>query len=124
YAGDFNSGIHRSTDSPGVMMRGNGMVDSVDATTSDPVNADINSGRISSTNSLRSGDYVDHIFVSSDIDVLNWEQLVRISGGHYVTPKVSDHKALKTVVSLEAPVGKVGTATLTTAIPSDGLALR
>ncbi|MBC7593706.1 MAG: hypothetical protein H7288_07195, partial [Kineosporiaceae bacterium] len=120
YAGDFNSGIHRSTDSHGVMMRGNGMVDSVGATTSDPVNADINSGHIFSTNLLRSGDYADHIFASSDIDVLNWEQLVRISGGRYVTPIVSDHKALKTVVSLEAPVGKVGTATLTTAIPSDG----
>ena len=124
YAGDFNSGIHRSADSPGVMMRGNGMVDSVDATTSDPVNADINSGHTFSTNVLRSGDYVDHIFVSSDIDVLNWEQLVRISGGRYITPIVSDHNALKAVVSLEAPVGKVGAATPTTAIPGGDLTLR
>lgn len=124
YAGDFNSGKHRSADSPGVMMRADGMVDSVDATTSDPVNANINSGHTFSTNVLRSGDYVDHIFVSSDIDVLNWEQLVRISNGRYTTPIVSDHNALKAVVSLEVPVGKIGAATLTTAIPGDDLTLR
>lgn len=84
------------------MMRANGMVDSVDATTSDPVKADINSGHTFSTNVLRSGDYVDHIFVSSDVDVLGWEQLVRI----------------------EAPVDNVGAATPTTAIPGIDLTLR
>lgn len=124
YAGDFNSGKHRSADSPGVMMRGSGMVDSIDATKSGPVNADINSGHTFSTNVLRSGDYVDHIFVSTDIDVLEWEQLVRISNGRYVKPIVSDHNALKAVVSLEAPVGKVGAATLTTAVPGYDLTLR
>ena len=124
YAGDFNSGKHRGADSPGLMMRSNGMVDSVDAATSEPVNADINSGHTFSTKVLRSGDNVDHIFVSSDIDVLHWEQLVRIGNGRYSRPIVSDHNALKAVVSLEAPVGNVGAATLTTAIPGDDLTLR
>ena len=124
YAGDFNSGKHRSSDSPGVMMRGNGMVDSVDASKSEPVNANINSGHTFSTNVLRSGAYVDHIFVSSAINVLNWEQLVRISNGRYTKPIVSDHNALKAVVSLAAPAGKVGAATPTTAVPNYALALR
>lgn len=124
YAGDFNSGVHRSSDSPGVMLRANGMVDTVNATKTDPVNADINSGHTFSTGVLRSGDYVDHIFVSTDMGVLGWEQLVRISNGRYTTPIVSDHNALKAVVSLAAPVGKVGAATPTTAVPRLDLTLR
>lgn len=125
YAGDFNSGKHRSSDSPGFMMRGAGMVDSIDVSKSDPVNARINSGHTFSTSVPASGAYVDHIFVSRDFDVLGWKQLVRISNGRYIKPIVSDHNAIKASVSLDAPGGgSVGEPTLTTEVPGAGLTLR
>lgn len=125
YAGDFNSGKHRGSDSPGVLMRGSGMVDSIDISKSDPVNARINSGHTFSTSVLAAGDYVDHIFVSKDFKVLAWEQLVRIANGRYVTPIVSDHNAMKASVSLDAPDdSSIGDPTLTTEVPGAGLTLR
>lgn len=125
YAGDFNSGKHRSADSPGDLMRGSGLVDSVDVSRSTPVNARINSGHTFSTRVLASGAYVDHIFVSRHFRVLAWEQLVRMSGGRYTKPLVSDHNALKATVSLEDErIEKVGTPTVTTDIPGFDLTLR
>lgn len=125
YAGDFNSGKHRSADSPGVSMRAAGMVDSIDVSKSDPVNARINSGHTFATSVLASGAYVDHIFVSKDFDVLAWKQLVRISNGRYIKPIVSDHNALMASVSLDAPgSGGVGEPTLTTEVPGVSLTLR
>ena len=125
YAGDFNSGKHRSSDSPGVMMRGAGMVDSVDVSKTDPINARINSGHTFSTSVPSSGAYVDHIFVSHDFVVLAWKQLVRIANGRYIKPIVSDHNALKASVSLDAEGGgNVGEPTLTTELPGVGLTLR
>lgn len=127
YAGDFNSGKHRSSDSPGLLMRAAGMVDTVDVSTSRPINAHINSGHTFSTAVLASGDYVDHIFVSKDFKVLAWEQLVRISGNRYIKPLVSDHNALKSTVTLtdDNPTsGDIGEPTVTTPIPSSDLPLR
>lgn len=125
YAGDFNSGKHRSADSPGVMMRGAGMVDSVDASKSEPINARINTGHSFSTSVPSSGAHVDHIFVSQDFEVLGWKQLVRIGNGRYTKPIVSDHNALKASVSLDAPGGgSIGDPTLTTEVPGVGLTLR
>ncbi len=125
YAGDFNSGKHRSADAPGDMMRAAGMADSVDVSKTDPINARINTGHTFSTAVLASGAYVDHIFVSEDFEVLGWKQLVRITNGRYTRPIVSDHNALRAEVSLDAPGGgSVGEPTLTTEVPGIGLTLR
>lgn len=125
YAGDFNSGKHRSADAPGVLMRAAGMVDSIDVSKTDPINARINSGHTFSTSVPASGAYVDHIFVSKDFTVRGWKQLVRISNGRYTKPIVSDHNALKAAVSLDAPGGgSIGDPTPTTEVPGVGLTLR
>lgn len=119
YAGDFNSGIHRSRDSPGVKLRAAGFADTVGLVNS-PINAQINSGHTFATTVLRSGDYVDHIWVSKDFGALAWKQLVRITGNSYTTPVVSDHNALSAVVALDATRQAVGkpTATITVRKPT------
>lgn len=115
YAGDFNSGIHRSSDSPGAKMRAAGYSDTVGLVKA-PINADINSGHTFATTVLRSGDYVDHIWVSKDFATLAWQQLVRITGGSYTRPVVSDHNALSAVVALDATHPDVGKPTPTTTV--------
>jgi hypothetical protein len=115
YAGDYNSGIHRSRDSPGVKMRAAGFSDTV-GLVKDPVNADINSGHTFATTVLRSGDYVDHIWISKEFEALAWKQLVRITGGRYTRPVVSDHNALSAVVALDATAKAVGEPTAITTV--------
>jgi endonuclease/exonuclease/phosphatase family metal-dependent hydrolase len=115
YAGDFNSGVHRPRDSPGVKMRAAGFSDTV-GLAKHPINADINSGHTFATTVLRSGDYVDHIWVSKDFEVLGWKQLVRITGGRYTRPVVSDHNALSAIVALDAPNKAVGEPTPITTV--------
>ncbi len=92
YAGDFNAGFHRAF-TPGVLLRNLGFSDSVSISKSKPVNANINSGHTFSTAPRFSGDFVDHIFVSKQFQVLEWKQLVRMTGNRYTKPVVSDHNA-------------------------------
>lgn len=117
YAGDFNSGRHRGADSPGTMMRGAGLTDSVDLAKS-PVNAQFNTS-YPSGGTLRSGAHVDHIFVTDHFAVLGWNQLVRLAGGSYARPAVSDHNLLSADVALDAQVKPLGRPTATTTV--DGL---
>lgn len=112
YAGDFNSGRHRTPDSPGTLMRGAGLQDSVTLAKS-PINAQFNTS-YPDGGTLRSGAHVDHIFVSSHFTVLEWKQLVRLSGGSYARPAVSDHNALSAVVALDARARSIGEPTATT----------
>ena len=116
YAGDFNSGRHRAADSPGTLMRGAGMVDTVDAVT-DPVNRQFNTGHTFSTRPLLSGAHVDHIFASKGLDVLAWEQLVRMNGSSYASPDLSDHNALRARLALEAKDVKIGAPTRVVQVP-------
>lgn len=115
YAGDFNSGRHRGSDSPGAIMRQVGQTDSVDLA-DEPVNRDINTGHTFATTVLRSGAHVDHIFVSKAFDVLGWKQLARLSGSRYATPVVSDHNALRATLALDAQKVDVGDPTPTTLV--------
>lgn len=115
YAGDFNSGRHRNRDSPGAMMRSAGLEDSVELA-KDPVNRQFNSGHTMGTGVPTSGDYVDHIFVSSEFSVVGWKQLVRMAGGRYARPVVSDHNALRATVALDAANVTIGTPTPTTTV--------
>jgi hypothetical protein len=114
YAGDFNSGKHRNPDSPGVKMRAAGMQDSVDLVKS-PINAQFNTS-YPDGGTLRSGAHVDHIFVSKQFSVLEWKQLVRLSGSSYARPAVSDHNALSAVVALDAEVKALGEPTAATTV--------
>lgn len=114
YVGDFNSGTHRNPDSPGSMMRNAGLQDSVNLAKS-PVNAQYNTS-YPDGGTLRSGAHVDHIFVSKDFAVLAWEQLVRLAGGSYARPAVSDHNALSAVVALDAQAKSIGEPTATTTV--------
>lgn len=116
YAGDFNSGRHRSADSPGALMRGAGMVNTREVV-DDPVNASINTGHTFSTTVLRSGAAVDHIFASTQFDVLAWKQIVRITGSAYTRPVVSDHNALTSVIALDNKKVELGEVTPTIPIP-------
>jgi hypothetical protein len=115
YAGDFNSGRHRSSDSPGAMMRAAGLEDSVDLAKS-PENRQYNTGHTFSTFVPSSGAHVDHIFVSREFAVVGWKQLVRLAGGRYARPVVSDHNALRATVALDADEVSVGTPTPTTTV--------
>ncbi|KQY58396.1 hypothetical protein ASD11_01650 [Aeromicrobium sp. Root495] len=123
YAGDFNSGRHRPSDSPGAIMRQVGQTDAVDLA-DEPVNRDINTGHTFATTVLRSGAHVDHIFVSKEFEVLGWKQLARLAGGRYASPVVSDHNALRATVALDArkvDVGEPTPTTLVSGLTSDGL---
>jgi len=119
YAGDFNSGKHRSSDSPGALMRGAGLSDTVDLT-KDTVNEGINTGHTFSTRVLRSGAHVDHIFASHQFQVLQWKQLVRISNGSYTRPVVSDHNAVSAKVALDSVETDIGESTKVTRMPGPG----
>ena len=114
YVGDFNSGRHRNPDSPGTKMRAAGLQDSVDLAKS-PVNAQFNTS-YPNGGTLRSGAHVDHIFVTKHFAVLAWKQLVRLSGGSYARPAVSDHNALSAVVALDAQAKSIGEPTATTTV--------
>lgn len=116
YAGDFNSGPHRPSDSPGALMRSIGMSNTVDLA-ENPINRDINTGHTFATTVPRSGAHVDHIFVSPEFSVLGWRQIVRIANGRYVRPVVSDHNPLQAIVSLDGQREDLGPATPTDLIP-------
>lgn len=116
YAGDFNSGKHRSSDSPGVLMRGAGLVDTVDVAEK-VENRQFNTGHTFSTTPLVSGAHVDHVFASKEWDVLAWKQLVRMSGSRYASPVLTDHNALRATLSLEVEDVDLGKATPVTAVP-------
>jgi hypothetical protein len=96
-------------------MRAAGFSDTVGLVKA-PINADINSGHTFATTVLRSGDYVDHIWVSKDFEALSWKQLVRITDGRYTRPVVSDHNALSAVVALDAVDQAVGEPTAITTV--------
>ena len=115
YAGDFNSGRHRRADSPGAKMREAGMQDTVDLAKS-PLNAQISTSHTFGTTVLRARAHVDHIFASKHFTVLAWEQLVRLTGGRYTRPVVSDHNLLSAVVALDAHATSLGEPTATTTI--------
>lgn len=114
YAGDFNSGKHRNPDSPGVKMRAAGLQDSVDLV-KNPINAQFNTS-YPDGGTPRSGAHVDHIFVSKQFTVVGWKQLVRLSGGSYARPAVSDHNALSAIVALDAETKELGEPTATTTV--------
>jgi hypothetical protein len=114
YAGDFNSGRHRASDSPGAKIRAAGMQDSVNLVKS-PVNTQFNTS-YPDGGTPRSGAHVDHIFVSEHFTVLAWKQLVRLTGGRYTKPAVSDHNALSAVVAIDAETKPLGQPTATTTI--------
>jgi len=116
YAGDFNSHPKRSADSPTAIFRSIGVTDSLLKSKSEPVNARINSGHTFSTTVLASGAHVDHIFVTKDVKVEGWEQLVRLSGGRYAKPILSDHNALKAKLTLSADIPDLGSPTETTSL--------
>lgn len=115
YAGDFNAGFHRAF-TPGVLLRNLGFSDSVSISKTKPINATINSGHTFSTVPRFSSDYVDHIFVSKEFQVLEWKQLVRMTGNRYTRPVVSDHNAISAVVSLGANPKSLGEPTPTTTV--------
>ncbi|KAA1379830.1 endonuclease/exonuclease/phosphatase family protein [Aeromicrobium fastidiosum] len=118
YAGDFNSGLHRDADAPGDRMRGAGLRNT-ELLTKNVENARINTGHTFSTEVLSSGAHIDHIWVTPDFEVDSWKQLVRITGGRYTTPVVSDHNAVSAVVALDAPRKSIGEATPTVEVPAD-----
>ena len=109
YAGDFNSGTHRGSDSPGVKMRGAGYVDTVTKVKS-PINSRFNT---SFPNGGRpaSGAHVDHIWVSKDFRTLGWKQLL-VNASRFI----SDHNALTAVVSLESDLESIGEPTPITTV--------
>lgn len=115
YAGDFNAGFHRAF-TPGVMLRDLGFSDSVSVSKTKPVNAHINSGHTFSTAPRFSGDFVDHIFVSKQFQVMEWKQLVRMNGNRYATPVVSDHNAISALVALGVNAKSLGEDTPTTTV--------
>ena len=123
YGGDFNSGRHRPSDSPGAKMRGAGLQDAVQLAKS-PINAGINTSHSFGSSVLRSGAHVDHIFVSRQFDVREWKQLVRLSGSGYARPVVSDHNAVSAVVVLDSPRTSVGEPTGTTTVSGLATSLR
>lgn len=118
YGGDFNSGTHRPQDAPGDKMRAAGLGDTA-LLTKDVTNARINTGHTFSTSVPASGARIDQVWVSPQFDVDAWEQIVRISGGRYTKPIVSDHNAVSAVVSLDSRKVTLGDPTPTTA--NDGL---
>ena len=67
YAGDFNSGVHRDHDSPGVKMRAAGFVNT-ELLAQDVENAHINTGHTFSTAVPQSGAHIDHVWVSGEFD--------------------------------------------------------
>ena len=95
-------------------MRAAGMQDSVDLAKS-PVNGQFNTS-YPDGGTPRSGAHVDHIFVSDDFSVLGWQQLVRLSGGSYARPAVSDHNALSADLALDAQAKSIGAPTATTTV--------
>lgn len=115
YAGDFNSGVHRGADSPGVKMRAAGFGDTF-GMTKEIINGQINTSHTFSTNVLASTAHVDHIWVSKEFDVESWSQLVRLAGGRYARPVVSDHNLLAAVVALDVTQKPLGKPTPTTSI--------
>ncbi|MCW2839727.1 MAG: hypothetical protein JWR55_1210 [Aeromicrobium sp.] len=118
YAGDFNSGVHRDQDTPGVMMRTAGLANT-ELLTQSVENAGINTGHTFSTEVLDSGAHIDHIWVTPEFEVDSWKQLVRITNGRYTTPVVSDHNAVSAVVALDVQQKSLGKETPTTTL--DGL---
>lgn len=119
YAGDFNSGVHRDHDSPGVKMRAAGFVNT-ELLAQDVENAHINTGHTFSTAVPQSGAHIDHVWVSGEFAVESWQQLVRMTNGRYTTPVVSDHNAVSAVIALDVPQQSVGRTTPTTVIPAPG----
>lgn len=122
YAGDFNSGVHRPQDAPGVTMRAAGFTNT-ELLTKDVENARINTGHTFSTSILASGAHIDHIWVSPEFEVDSWKQLVRITNGNYTKPVVSDHNAVSAVVALDAPRASLGDATATIPVPGPASSL-
>ena len=115
YAGDFNSGVHRDHDSPGVKMRAAGFTNT-ELLAQDVENAQFNTGHTFSTTVPQSGAHIDHVWVSTEFEVESWKQLVRMTNGRYTTPVVSDHNAVSAVVALDAPKKPIGETTPTTTI--------
>lgn len=115
YAGDFNSGVHRNSDSPGAKMRAAGFGDTY-TLTQDTLNGQISTSHTFSTKVLAAEAHVDHIWVSKEFDVESWAQLVRLAGGRYATPVVSDHNLLAADVALDVIQKPLGDPTPTTSI--------
>ncbi|MCW2831645.1 MAG: hypothetical protein JWP31_2337 [Aeromicrobium sp.] len=116
YAGDFNSGLHREQDSPGRVIRAAGLIDTV------TVAAKVVNGRVNTIHDVgpaipASGVQIDHIYTDGQFAVLEWNQLIRASGGRYVKPYVSDHNALSAVLGLDTMKVDLGAVTRTTRIP-------
>lgn len=115
YAGDFNSGRHRSADAPGTMMRSAGFGDAY-LLTKDTLNGDISTSHTFSPAILRAAAHVDHIWVSKEFDVEQWAQLVRVTGSSYTQPVVSDHNLLSADIALDAQQKSIGKVTPTTTV--------
>jgi hypothetical protein len=116
WAGDFNSGRHRSADSPGAMMRNAGFGDAY-LLTKDTLNGQISTSHTFSPTILRAAAHVDHIWVSKEFEVEQWAQLVRTSGSSYARPVVSDHNLLTADIALDAEPRSIGKVTPTTTVP-------
>ncbi len=109
FAGDFNSGRHRASDSPGVKMRAAGMEDTFTLAKS-PINGRYNTS-FPDGGQPASGAHVDHIFVSKDFEVAGWKQLL-VNAGRFI----SDHNALTAVVSLGSDLETIGDPTPITTV--------
>ncbi len=109
YAGDFNSGRHRGSDSPGVKMRAAGFADSF-GLAKKPVNGQYNT---SFPNGGRpaSGAHVDHIWVSKEFKVSGWKQLL-VNTNRFI----SDHNALAANVSIKSDLDIIGEPTPITTV--------
>ncbi|MEO6604849.1 MAG: endonuclease/exonuclease/phosphatase family protein [Aeromicrobium sp.] len=109
YAGDFNSGRHRGSDSPGVKMRAAGFTDSF-LMVKKPVNGQFNTS-FPDGGRPASGAQVDHIWVSKSFKVSGWKQLL-LNTNRFI----SDHNALAANVSIESNLDSIGEPTPITTV--------
>ncbi|MEI8082670.1 MAG: endonuclease/exonuclease/phosphatase family protein [Actinomycetes bacterium] len=103
YCGDFNSSAspERPSDSPFLTFMANGISDARFASpirTNDQYNSANKLDPVPIAHPL--GYQIDRIFVSGSVGVRDWELLMRVSGGRYVTPFISDHNAVRATVLL------------------------
>lgn len=113
-AGDFNTGRHRGGDRVFGRLGGAGYTDSVSIAKL-AENSAMNTFNRNSTSSRRSGDHVDHIFVSAGFDVPLWRQYNHIHQGRVLT----DHNMIAAKLRLNrAQVAKLDHQTPSVLLPS------
>lgn len=102
FVGDYNShhGLYKTSyDAPYQTMSNSRITDSVDAT-SNRINYNINSFNGLEAKPKTGAYHADHIFTSGGIVALEWQVLLRISGGRYITPFASDHNPVRLIAEI------------------------